>query len=241
MLGAVQGVAEVVPVSSSAQLTLLPWLAGWELEDDRTTFAASLHAGSAVGLALAFRHDLNSGTAKRTLVFAAPAALAGLIGQKQVERRLGGVAPTAGLLAVAGIAMWAADRRPSTKPLTTEALNVASLAQVAALAPGVSRSGATLTALRAQEVEREQAVRYAVHSSLPIALGAAGLTAVRARRAPEALPTLASAGAAFVTAQALRGRSRNLIPAAAAYRVALAAIVLARSAQKAPRHRPHLR
>ncbi|MCW2614074.1 MAG: Bacitracin resistance protein BacA, partial [Frankiales bacterium] len=46
-----QGVAEVVPVSSSAQLALLPWLTGWPQPADRTGFAAGLHAGSCVGIA----------------------------------------------------------------------------------------------------------------------------------------------------------------------------------------------
>jgi undecaprenyl-diphosphatase len=220
----VQGVAEVVPVSSSAQLTLVPYLLGWQPEPDRTTFAASLHAGSAVGIYLAVRHDLQPGTAKRSLAFAAPAAVAGALAHKQVERRLGGVAATAALLAVAGAALWAADRRPSDRALTTSALNAASLAQVAALAPGVSRSGATLTALRAQRVDREEALRHTLHSSLPITVGAAALTALRARKAPELLPTLAAAGAAFAAAKAVKGGSQRLIAGAAIYRLAVAGL-----------------
>jgi len=228
VLGAVQGIAEVVPVSSSAQLTLLPYLAGWEPEKDRTTFAAALHAGSALGIFLALKNDHDAGTAKRTLAFAVPAAVAGLVGQKRVEQRLGGIAPTAGLLAIAGIAMWAADLRPASRPLTTPALNAASLAQVAALAPGVSRSGATLTALRAQQVDRHEAFRYTLHSSLPITVGAAGLTAIRARRAPELLPTAAAAAASYAAARAVNGGSHRLIPSAAIYRLAMAALVAGR-------------
>jgi undecaprenyl-diphosphatase len=226
-------VSEVVPVSSSAQLTLLPYLAGWEPEADRTTFAASLHAGSAVGIYLALRPT--SGTTQRTLVYAVPAALAGLLGHKRVERQLGGIAPTAGLLAAAGVAMWLADRRPSRRPLTTAALNTASLAQVAALAPGVSRSGATLTALRAQQVERDEAFRYTLRSSLPVTLGAAALTAVRARKAPELLPTVAAGAGAYVTARALKGGSQRVIPAAAIYRLAVAALVALRLRKEKPR------
>ena len=58
VLGAVQGVAEVVPVSSSAQLALLPWLLGWDEAPDRTTFAAALHAGSCAGIAWALRDEI---------------------------------------------------------------------------------------------------------------------------------------------------------------------------------------
>jgi hypothetical protein len=64
-----------------------------------------------------------------------------------------------------------------------------------------------------------------MHSSLPIALGAAGLTAVRAGKAPEALPTAAAAAAAYVAARGVRGGSQHLIPAAAIYRLTVAALV----------------
>ena len=215
-------------MSSSAQLTLLPYLAGWDPEADRTTFAASLHAGSAIGIALALRHDLDSGTTKGTLAFAAPAAVAGLLFHRQVERRLGGNASTAVLLAAAGAAMWAADSRPSTEPLSPSASNAAALAQVAALAPGVSRSGATLTALRWKKVRREDALRFALHSSLPITVGAAAITAVRARRLPPAAPTAAAAISAYATARATKGGSQRLIRAAAIYRLAVAALVAVR-------------
>jgi undecaprenyl-diphosphatase len=224
----VQGVAEVVPVSSSAQLTLLPHLLDWEPAPDRTTFAASLHAGSAVGIYLAVRNDLKPGTARRNLVFALPAAVAGALGQKTVERKLGGVTATAAALGLAGLAMWWADRQPSDQPLTDAALNTASLVQVAALVPGISRAGATLTALRAQRVDRVEALEHTMHSSLPITLGAAGLTAVRARQVPELLPSAAAAVTAFGAAKAVqRGGSKGLITGAAIYRLVVAGLAVA--------------
>jgi len=90
-------VAEVVPVSSSAQLTLLPWLLRWEQPEDRTTFAAALHAGSCLGLTVALRRDLTTldrRTAKLVLLTSLPAAAAGLLAQDAVERRLGRPGPT---------------------------------------------------------------------------------------------------------------------------------------------------
>ncbi|MCU1691799.1 MAG: Bacitracin resistance protein BacA, partial [Frankiales bacterium] len=54
----VQGAAEVVPVSSSAQLALLPWLLRWPPDGDRTALSAGLHAGSCAGIALALQGDL---------------------------------------------------------------------------------------------------------------------------------------------------------------------------------------
>jgi undecaprenyl-diphosphatase len=58
LLGAVQGVAEVVPVSSSAQLALVPWLLGWRQPASRTAFGATLHLGSCAGIAVAMRRDV---------------------------------------------------------------------------------------------------------------------------------------------------------------------------------------
>lgn len=214
-----------MPVSSSAQLTLLPWLARWEPEPDRTTFAASLHAGSALGLALALRNDHDRGTTKSSVIAAVPAAVAGALLHRRVEAKLGGIGPTAGLLAAAGAAMWVADRRPSARDLTPADTQVLGLAQVAALAPGVSRSGVTLTVLRMRRVDRVAAMRFSLHSSLPIAIGAAGLTAVRARRPPEVWPTAAAAIAAFATARALPSGSQRVITGAAIYRLAVAALV----------------
>lgn len=238
----VQGVAEVHPVSSSAQLALLPWLLGWEPPSDRTRFAAGLHAGSAVGLALALRQDLaDLGTTdrRRLVLSALPAAGAGALAQRAVERRLGRPVPTAALLALGGAALgWAdarAERRPRPsvpRPGETD-LAVAALAQVAALAPGVSRTGATLTALRARGVDRSSAYRLSLLMSLPVTLGAAGLTAVRGRALPPAVPTALAGGSAYLSARLLRP-SRGTVTAAVAYRLLLAAGVTAKALTRRP-------
>lgn len=187
-----------------------------------------MHAGSALGIYLAVKDEISPGTAKRSIAFAAPAALVGVLAHKQVEKRLGGIGATAALLAAGGVAMWLADRQPDDRSLDSAALNVAALAQVAALAPGVSRGGATLTALRAQGVDREEALRHTSHSSLPITIGAAAFTAVKARRAPALVPGAAAAGTAYLTARAVRGESKRLITGAAIYRLVVAALVAAR-------------
>jgi len=156
VLGLVQGVTEVVPVSSSAHLTLVPWLLGWPPAPDRTALAAGLHAGSCAGIALALRAELR-GLDRRTAVLLAtatlPAAAAGALAADAVERRLGRPPQLAALLAGAGVLLWAADRRPArVHRVGPREAAVAGLAQVLALAPGVSRSGAVLTGLRAAGV-----------------------------------------------------------------------------------------
>ncbi|MDT7550952.1 MAG: undecaprenyl-diphosphatase, partial [Actinomycetota bacterium] len=92
MLGAAQGIAEVIPVSSSAHLALLPWLLDWDEPSDRTTLAAGLHAGSCLGIAWALRDALRELSAPEICVLAAasvPAAVAGLLAGEVVEARLG--------------------------------------------------------------------------------------------------------------------------------------------------------
>lgn len=155
----------------------------------------------------------------------APAAVAGLVAQRAVERRLGRPGPTAALLAGAGVALWLADRR--TAEGDSDGLTAAAGAQVLALVPGVSRSGATLTALRASGVEREEALRTTLLMSVPVALGAAGLTAVRGRQLPPALPSAVSAVAAYAAARR-RPAADRVVTGSVLYRLAVAAAVAGR-------------
>ncbi len=268
--------AEVVPVSSSAQLVLLPWLLGWEQPPARTTFAAGLHAGSCLGIAVVLRRELRSldgRTAALLVGSCLPAAAAGALAADRVEQRLGRPPQLAVLLAGAGALLWLADRRagndasasdlrppkiirksPSDTPgesdgnllmikergggdrsIGARETTYAALAQVAALAPGVSRSGATLTALRAAGVERVAAQRFSLLMSLPVTAGAAALTLTRADRTTlrTLCPSLAIgatcaglAGAAATWIQQQRpGRSAT---GPALYRLALAALVARR-------------
>jgi undecaprenyl-diphosphatase len=231
----------VVPVSSSAQLTLLPDLLGWPQPPDRTAFAAALHAGSVVGMAWVLRRDLRRLSAREAaglLLGSAPAAVAGLLLADRVQERLGTRRELAGLLAAAGVALWAADRRPERHGLRRSDAAWGALAQVAALAPGVSRSGATLTALRARGVDRRAAQRHALLTALPVSAGAAGLTVIRAD--PAHLRRMAPALAAGVPAAALvsgactalaRGRSAPVL-AATLYRLALAGLIAARGSEE---------
>lgn len=239
-----QGVTEVVPVSSSAHLTALPWLLGWPAADDRTTLAAGLHAGSCLGIALAL------GTPpRRTAVLAAatalPAAVAGLLAADVVEARLGRPRQLAVLLAGAGVVHALADLRPQDRPVGPRQAAYAALAQVAALAPGVSRSGAALTALRLARVRRGDAEAFSLLMSLPVTAGAAALTLGRADRAqlrglalPLAVgaPAACLAGWATTRLQARRGLHAPVV--FAAYRLGLAAVIIAVIRRRHPEELP---
>lgn len=236
----------MLPVSSSAHLTLLPWLRSWPVEPGRTTLAAGLHAGSCAGICWALRGELaalpRTAGGRRTLALVAattvPAAAAGWLAADAVEDRLGAPGQVAGLLAGAGVLLALADRRPQRHPVGPREAALAAVAQVLALAPGVSRGGATTTALRAAGVGREDAVRFSLLMSLPISAGAAGLTLVRAdrdllRRLGPALAAGAPA-AALAAALAVTRVPAAVLGPAAVYRLVLAATVAHRLRAKGP-------
>jgi undecaprenyl-diphosphatase len=250
-LGVVQGPTELLPVSSSAHIVLLPWLAGWDWDaldpEVRKSFEVALHAGAAVALLVGQRRliaeelrafDLR-GAAVLVLSFLPP-ALAGYGLERQIERRLGGPRATAAGLLAGAAAMALADRRPQLRGRgeagAADGLALG-LAQASALAPGVSRNGATLAAARWRRFSRDQANLLSRTVALPVIVGAAALKGVRlARRgaAPSLRRSLAlGAGASFASTLAsqrlieLVERDRALWPYAA-YRAALAAGVFAR-------------
>lgn len=186
-----------------------------------------------MGIAIALRADLKAldrHTAGLLAGATLPAAVAGLWAHQRMERQFVDPRTTAGLLAGAGALMWLADRRPSSRPVGRREAAAAALAQVVALTPGVSRAGATVTALRALGVEREQALRFSMLMSLPVTAGAAGLTLLRSRPLPQGVaigaPTAALVGG--LTAGLLRGRSRSLLSGATLYRLGTAAAVAVR-------------
>jgi undecaprenyl-diphosphatase len=250
-LGIVQGPAELLPVSSSAHIVLVPWLAGWDWEqidpDLRKSFEVALHTGAAAALLIGQRRligeELRQFDRHRALLLALsflPAAIVGYTLERPIERRLGGPRATAyGLLAGAA-AMLAGDTRPQRRGRGDATLAdglALGVAQAAALAPGVSRNGITLAAARWRGFSRDQANLLSRTIALPIIVGATGLKGARlARRGttPELRRSLAlGVGASFAStlaSQRLIGlveRDRVLWPYAA-YRAVLAAAVLAK-------------
>lgn len=251
LLGLIQGPTELLPVSSSAHISLIPFLAGWDWQDldaeARKSFEVALHGGTALALLISLRHEiadeLASFDARRASVVAlsfGPPAVAGLAFERRIEA-LGTPLATAVGLTLGAIAMAFADRAPQRRgpgdagPLDGLALG---LAQAAALVPGVSRNGATLTAARARGFTRQQANLLSRTVALPVITGAVALKGARLRKRGVTHGTgraLAIGGAAsFVSTLAsqrlirLVERDRALWPYAA-YRVALAAAVIRRA------------
>ena len=224
-LGLLHGPAELLPVSSSAHAALL-------LQDidpeRRKEVEVALHAGTLIALG-------PPRPAAWLLVATAPPALAGLLLERPIERRLGTPRTLAAGLVAGGIALALADRAPqrrSGRPSVADAA-VVGLAQAAALVPGVSRHGATLTALRRRGFTRARAHELSRDASKPVLAGAAALKGARVLRRGELDAALlagasASALSTLVAKRAMRGRGLSVpLWPFALYRAGLAAAVLA--------------
>jgi undecaprenyl-diphosphatase len=254
-LGVLHGPAELLPVSSSAHTTLVPWLLGWpyvELDSElRKAFEVALHAGTAMALLIGLRHEVAEavrGFDRRRAVLVlgsfVPPAIVGYTLERPIEERLG-TPPTIAIgLLLGSAAMAFADRYGATgrrRSDTTLADALAlGLAQACALVPGASRNGMTLAAARLRGFDRTDANELSRHVALPIIIGASVLKGVRLGR--RGLPRgvrrafAAGIGAAFASTLASTWlihqveRDRSLMPYAA-YRAALAAVVLRKAWQ----------
>ena len=204
VLGLVQGATELLPVSSSGHLILVPWLGDWEyLKEHETfnqTFDVALHLGTLVAVVGYFWRDLLALVAAwfRTLrtrrletaeeriawfvvVATIPAAVVGLLGEDLIADHLGEPWQIAIALAVFAGLLWLADRRPEERGMGDLGLKAAfgmGLAQSVALMPGVSRSGITITAGRFFGLDRDSAARFSFLLLVPTVLGAVVLKGV---------------------------------------------------------------
>jgi undecaprenyl-diphosphatase len=197
-LGVVQGATELLPISSSGHLILLPWAAGWRyLEnhpDFNKTFDVALHLGTLVAVILYFWNDIvrlvrawlrsirrrqietaDERVAWYVAVATVPAAIAGAALENEIETKLGEPWQIAVLLAVFAVILWLADRirpgRTADQIGWSGAVGVG-LAQCLALMPGVSRSGVTITAGRALRLDRDRAARLSFLMLIPVVFGA---------------------------------------------------------------------
>ena len=252
-LGVLHGPAELLPISSSGHIAVVPWLAGWKycrLEDElRKSFEVALHTGTAAALLISLRREVEDAVRGLRLRRAwqiglsfAPPAFVGYRYERWIERHLGTPPTVAAGLFAGAVAMALADRAPQERRAedarTVDALWLG-VAQACSLIPGVTRNGATLAAARRRRFTRVDANRLSRHAALPIIAGATVLKGVRlrARGLPPdaAVPFAAGALAAFVSTlgstrliQALE-RDSSLLPYAL-YRIGLAALIARRLA-----------
>jgi undecaprenyl-diphosphatase len=250
-LGLLHGPAELLPISSSGHVAIVPWLARWSYvsldADLRKAFEVALHAGTAVALLIGLRNevgetlrDLDRRHLELIALSFAPAGVLAFALERPIERRLGTPATVAGGLALGALGMAWADRSPQARKreeaTRADALALG-LAQACALVPGVSRNGATLAAARRRGFTREEANVLSRHVALPLIGAATALKGVRLwrRGLPREIRTSFAVGTAASFASTLAStwlirqveRDRSLAPYAA-YRLLLAALVLRR-------------
>lgn len=202
VLGAVQGVTELLPISSSAHLVLVPWLFGWP--NPGLTFDVALHLGTLAAVLIYFWHDLwgmltallrgiatrrplaepNSRLALYVIVASLPGAFFGALLDSRIEERFhvenassGALLAIAAALIVMGLLLAVAERvalhRRALADLGWRDALVVGVAQAFALLPGVSRSGTTITTGLFLGMQRETAARFSFLLSAPITGGAA--------------------------------------------------------------------
>lgn len=252
VLGLLQGLAEFLPISSSAHLALAPWAFNWP--QPGLSFDVALHIGTLAAVLWYFRSEwiaLTAGAfasikARRIegaagrqvallVVGTVPGATIGYLLQTQAETVFRTPALTACTLIVMGLILWLVDRnaraeRPLAEMSWRDAVLIG-LAQAAAIVPGVSRSGATITAGRALGFDRGGAATFSFLMSMPITAAAAALKAPEALQAPDLAPVLVGMVTAGVSgwlaiAVLLRYVKRRGLGVFALYRIALGIAVL---------------
>jgi undecaprenyl-diphosphatase len=198
ILGVVQGATELLPISSSGHLILVPWLFGWDYleqhDEFNQTFDVALHLGTLVAVGGFFFHDVMHllrawvATLRRrriqtaseriawfVVVATVPAAVVGALFGTWIADHLGEPWQIAILLAVFGVVLWWADRREPSHTMDELSLRSAATvggAQTLALVPGVSRSGITISAGRLLGLDRDSAARFSFLLLIPITFGA---------------------------------------------------------------------
>ncbi|MGB6561057.1 MAG: undecaprenyl-diphosphate phosphatase [Candidatus Binataceae bacterium] len=193
VLGAVQGLAEFLPISSSAHLILVPWLLKWQ--DPGLAFDVALHLGTLLALLIYYRDEwiamarsvAGGQSAERRLlqllvVASVPGAIIGLAFEKQAETTFRSPLLIAIAMAVLAVLLWLFDKISPQKRTMSEMTDwdalVIGFSQALAIIPGVSRSGATITMARAVGVERGDSANFSFLMATPIIAGA-GLVEAR--------------------------------------------------------------
>ncbi len=191
ILGIVQGLTELLPVSSSAHLYAIPELLHWESIGD---FDVALHAGTLLAIGIFFFKDwiaLISGGCKKVfkkedsfegkmfwyIVLATiPGGIIGFILDKYCEDILTNPLIIGLALIIMGIILYIVDKKSKNEVdyenMSLKQTFIIGFSQALAFIPGVSRSGITMTTGRLMGVKREAVARYSFMLSAPIVLAA---------------------------------------------------------------------
>ena len=191
ILGIVQGLTELLPISSSAHLNLIPWAFNWNIPE---SFDVALHFGTLLAIVLFFYKDwlklIKGGfnqVVKKEKTFEGkmfwylvaatiPGGIIGFVLDKFVGNKLETPIIIALALIIMGIVLYVVDKK-SKSNIKFEKMNfkqtfLIGLSQCLAFIPGVSRSGITMTTGRLLGIERESVAKYSFLLSTPIVFAA---------------------------------------------------------------------
>jgi undecaprenyl-diphosphatase len=254
VLGVLQGLAEFLPISSSAHLALAPWVFGWR--DPGLAFDVALHVGTLVAVLWYFNQEWRnliiaffrlvrtrraSTEQERRIIYLViatiPGAIAGLLVEDHAESTFRAPKLIASALMVMGVILWwvdrAAARDRSLDGMRWRDALLIGIGQMFALLPGVSRSGSTITAGRALRFSRESAAVFSFLMSAPITFAAIVLKVPDAVRetgisAPLIVGVVASAVSGWIAISVLlKLVARHGYGVFAGYRLLLGAGILA--------------
>ena len=203
ILAIIQGIAEFLPISSSAHLIIFREVFGIGKDvisgDLGLTFDIALHLGTALAIIVFFFKDFlnmaikgftkgvkdNDGKIMWYLIAATvPAALAGVLFEDVIDNV---IREKYYLIAIAlivmGVIIYLVDKKcprdKEIKDMTLKDALIIGCSQVFALIPGFSRSGTTIAAGRALHLEREDAAKFSFYLSLPVVMGAVVLQLIK--------------------------------------------------------------
>lgn len=192
ILGIVQGLTELLPISSSAHLNLIPWIFNWNIPE---SFDVALHFGTLLAIVLFFYKDwikLIKGGYNQVIkkektfegkmfwylvIATIPGGIIGFLLDHFIGDKLGRMPLIIAIaLIVMGIILYIADKKSSSKTdyehMTFKQTFLIGCSQALAFIPGVSRSGVTMTTGRLMGVDRESTAKYTFLLSTPIVFGA---------------------------------------------------------------------
>lgn len=251
-LGIIQGVTEVLPISSSGHLVLVPWF--FHFEDPGLSFDVALHVGTLVAIIAYFWADVlsiiksflktlktrqiknfNDRLPYFVLLATVPGVIAGFFLNDLAEKAFRSPLLIALTTSFFGLILIWAENSAKNKPFeknTTKTSLITGIAQAVAIIPGTSRSGITMSAGMFQDFTRESAAKFSFLISIPIIAGA-GLVEVRKIPAQDFTTTIFWAGlvsaivASFISVKFLmsfvKSHKLNIF---AYYRFALAALIV---------------
>lgn len=260
LFGIVEGLTEFLPVSSTGHLTVLEKLLGYQIDRaDITAFTAIIQVGAVLATILYLRKDIVRilgawfrGLAKpaergsdyrfawAVIYGCIPIAIVGLLFQHQIETTLRSLWIVGGTLIAFSAVMWFADMRATQerheKDITWKDTLIIGVVQCLSLIPGVSRSGATMSAGLLRGLDRVAVTKLSFFLSIPVLAAAGILQTVEQYDAISTGvgwgPTLVATAVSFVVAYVsvawlLRFVARHTYTLFIVYRIAAGIVVLA--------------